>query len=179
MYGNNLERQVFRDIVVISALVMALMIFNPLTFLSKTLVSLTPPGHELQIKADVVLAEPVYKTLPSFTPEPEFMSLGEYVLTAYCPCVKCCEVWSDRHPSRVGTKYTQKTASGTVPVANRTIAVCPSAIPLGTTVFINGQMYVAEDKGGAIKGKRIDIFFDTHSEALNFGRQKAEVYIKI
>jgi len=44
--------------------------------------------------------------------------------------------------------------------------------------LIDGREYTAEDRGGAIKGNKIDVFFDTHKEALNFGRQTAEVYIK-
>ena len=47
-----------------------------------------------------------------------------------------------------------------------------------TTVRINGKDYVAEDCGGRIKGKHIDIYFDSHSEALDFGKQKAEVFKK-
>lgn len=120
---------------------------------------------------DVVLLE---SPVPS-EPEPE--SLGEFVLTAYCPCVKCCGEWSAEHPSRVGTDYIQKTASGTIPAAGRTISVDTSVIPFGTTVIIRGREYVAEDRGGAIKGNRIDIFFDDHDEALEFGRQTAEVFI--
>lgn len=111
-------------------------------------------------------------------PEPEPESLGEFVLTAYCPCVHCCGEWSAEHPSRIGTDYIQKTASGTIPTAGRTIGVDPSVIPFGTTVIINGHEYVAEDRGGAIKGNKIDIFFSDHAEALDFGRQTAEVFIK-
>lgn len=122
---------------------------------------------------DVVLLEGPALSDPD--PEPE--NLGEFVLTAYCPCVKCCGEWSAEHPSRIGTDYVQKTASGTIPTAGRTIGVDPSVIPFGTTVIIRGHEYVAEDRGGAIKGNKIDIFFDDHNEALEFGRQTAEVFI--
>ena len=44
-------------------------------------------------------------------------------------------------------------------------------------MVINGVVYTVEDRGGAIKGNRIDIFFTTHQDALNFGRQTADVYI--
>ena len=110
--------------------------------------------------------------------EPESESLGEFVLTAYCACVKCCGEWSAEHPSRIGTDYIQKTASGTIPTAGRTISVDTDVIPFGTTVIIFGHEYVAEDRGGAIKGNKIDIFFSDHAEALDFGRQTAEVFIK-
>ena len=107
-------------------------------------------------------------------------SLGEYVLTAYCPCVKCCEIWSKEHPIRKGTNYIQKTASGTIPKVGRTIAVDPNIIPYGTEIYIDGYgWYFAEDTGGAMKNRKIiDIYFDTHEEARQFGRQKAEVFIK-
>lgn len=88
-----------------------------------------------------------------------------WIATAYCNCEKCCGKWS---------KY-NKTASGTTPMQGRTIAVDKSLIPLGTTVYINGQPYIAEDTGSAIKGKIIDIYFDSHNDAKNFGRQKVEV----
>ena len=87
-----------------------------------------------------------------------------FTATAYCPCRKCCGKWADGI-----------TASGTTATAGRTIAVDKKVIPLGTHVIINGVEYVAEDTG--VKGKRIDIFFDSHSEALEFGRQKVEVEI--
>ena len=61
--------------------------------------------------------------------------------------------------------------------AGRTIAVDSSVIPLGSEIVIDGHTYVAEDTGSAIKGNRIDIYFDTHQEALNFGVQYADVYI--
>lgn len=85
--------------------------------------------------------------------------------TAYCPCEKCCG------------KTDGITATGTRATAGRTIAVDPTVIPYGTEVIINGNTYVAEDCGGAIKENRIDVYFDTHEEALQFGRQKINVKI--
>lgn len=93
-----------------------------------------------------------------------YTSLGKYTLTAYCGCFKCCG------------KSDRITASGKKAKANHTIAVDTKKIPLGTVILINGNKYVVEDTGGAIKGKKIDIFFSSHSEALEFGRQKAYVY---
>lgn len=85
--------------------------------------------------------------------------------TAYCPCEKCCG------------KSDGITATGTKATAARTIAVDPSVIPYGTNVIIDGVTYVAEDCGGAVKGNDIDIFFNTHEEALNFGRRVMTAYI--
>ena len=70
-----------------------------------------------------------------------------------------------------------RTASGTK-VRRGIIAVDPTIIPLGTRVYIPdyGEA-VAEDTGGDIIGNRIDIAFDTHEEAMNFGRQNLQIYI--
>ena len=69
------------------------------------------------------------------------------------------------------------TASGTK-VRRGIIAVDPKVIPLGTRVYIPGYgEAVAEDTGGAIKGNRIDIAFDSYDEAINFGRQSLQIYI--
>lgn len=89
-------------------------------------------------------------------------------VTAYCPCATCNGKW-------VGSK----TASGTIPTAGRTIAVDPTIIPYGTEVVINGHTYIAEDSGSAIKGNRIDIFFNSHAEAMNFGVKHLEGEIKL
>ena len=69
------------------------------------------------------------------------------------------------------------TASGKEAEAGRTVAVDPRYIPYGTEVVIDGQTYIAEDCGGAIKGDRIDLFFDSHSEAESFGKQTKIVRI--
>ena len=92
-------------------------------------------------------------------------SLGIYELTAYCPCARCCG--NTRGITSTGTKAT----------AGRTIAVDPRKIPYGSKVIINGHIYIAEDCGGAIKGNRIDIFCNSHSEAIAFGRRKTIVGI--
>lgn len=98
---------------------------------------------------------------------PTKRSLGMFTLTAYCSCEKCCGKWA---------KY-NKTESGTTPKQGRTIAVDKRVIPLGTKVIINGHEYIAEDTGSGVKRNHIDIYFNSHSEALKFGRQKAEVFV--
>lgn len=69
------------------------------------------------------------------------------------------------------------TASGT-PLRRGVIAVDPNFIPIGTRVYIPdyGEA-VAEDIGWNIQGNTIDIAFETHEEAIYFGRQVVEVYI--
>lgn len=97
--------------------------------------------------------------------------LGEFRLTAYCPCAKCCGKWANGI-----------TATGTTSTEGRTIAVDPALIPYGATVtvyFADGtsHTYTAEDCGGAIKENRIDVFFDDHQAAREFGVQTAYVYM--
>ena len=91
--------------------------------------------------------------------------LGEFQVTGYCSCSLCC-----------GEKEEKLTKSETVPKAAHTIAADPSVIPLGTRIVIDGVSYVVEDTGKAIKGKQLDIYFDTHEEALDYGLQKVEVF---
>lgn len=110
--------------------------------------------------------------------EDSLISLGEFTVTAYCPCVKCCGIWSAEHPSRIGTGYIQKTASGTIPTAGRTIAADPSVLPYGTVIVMDGNEYIVEDRGGAVKGNKIDIFFESHEAALKWGKQTKIIYIK-
>ena len=62
--------------------------------------------------------------------------------------------------------------------AGRTIAVDPRVIPLGSKIRLGDRIYTAEDTGGAIKGKRIDLFGGSHSEAMKFGRKVIRVYIE-
>ncbi len=85
-----------------------------------------------------------------------------FKVTAYCPCKECSD------------DYGRMTATGVLAEAGRTIAVDPSVIPYGTKVTINGNTYIAEDCGGYIKGNRIDIYFDSHQETVEFGVQHLE-----
>lgn len=70
------------------------------------------------------------------------------------------------------------TASGTKPKAGFSVAVDPDTIPLGTYLYVDGYGYCkAEDTGGAIKGNKIDLFFDTERECLNWGVRTVRVYV--
>jgi len=78
------------------------------------------------------------------------------------------------------TAYTHtgnRTATGINPYRG-VIAVDPEVIPLGTELYVEGYGYgEALDTGGTVKGNRIDLFFETKSEALNWGRRNVQVYI--
>ena len=110
------------------------------------------------------MTEPTTET----TSQISFLDMGEFKLTAYCACEICCKGSADGI-----------TATGTVPVQGRTIAVDQDVIPYGSEVMINGKTYIAEDCGGAIIGNRIDIYFDSHEEANEFGVQYGKVMLKV
>lgn len=59
-----------------------------------------------------------------------------------------------------------------------TVAVDPRVIPLGTKLYVEGYGYaIAEDTGGAIKGNRIDLYFNTSKEVDNWGVKYLNVYV--
>lgn len=78
------------------------------------------------------------------------------------------------------TAYTYtgyNTASGTAPEYG-TVAVDPSVIPMGTRMYVDGYGYAtALDRGGAIKGNRIDVFLESAAEAYSWGVRRVRVYI--
>ena len=70
------------------------------------------------------------------------------------------------------------TASGRSPRVNHTIAADTSILPMYSQVYIEGfGTYTVEDRGGAIKGKRIDIFVSSNREANRLGVKYANVYL--
>lgn len=95
--------------------------------------------------------------------------LGTYLLTAYCPCEICCGQWSNTE--------NPVTASGNPAVEGVTIAA-PSEFAFGTELVINGHTYVVQDRGGAITGNHLDVYFSTHEKALNFAMGYYDVYMK-
>lgn len=96
----------------------------------------------------------------------KYKKVGTFKVTGYCSCSRCCG------------KSTGITASGTVATAGRTIAADTSQFAFGSKLVINGHTYTVEDRGGAIRGNRIDIFFSSHAKALEWGVRYCDVYVK-
>lgn len=91
--------------------------------------------------------------------------LGKFYVTHYCPCAKCCG------------KTDGITASGTKAKAGRTVGVNPKYISYGTKLQVGKTKgYVAEDTGGGIGWKHLDIFCNSHQEALSKGVGWEKVY---
>lgn len=108
------------------------------------------------------------ETVPE--PEPEWI---EAVATAYCSCEICCGEWALNRPN--GIVYT---ASGAEAVQGVTIAADWSIYPPGTVLFVEGLgEMIVQDRGGAIQGQKIDVYFESHDDALQFGRQNVRFYI--
>lgn len=96
-----------------------------------------------------------------------YIDMGEFKLTAYCPCEECSEGWG------------VKTYSGKIAEEGRTIAVDRSVIDIGSKVKIGDHIYTAEDIGGGVKGDHIDIFFDSHEEVKAFNDGKGIKYTNV
>ena len=88
-------------------------------------------------------------------------------ITAYCACRKCCG------PNAKGI-----TASGTRPTEGRTVAAARS-IPLGTRIHIEGIGWrVVEDRTARRYDGRVDVYFKSHNDALQFGKRKLQITIQ-
>ena len=88
-----------------------------------------------------------------------------FKVTAYCSCAKCC-----------GGHASGYTSSGTKATAGRTVAAS-GQFSYGTKLLINGKEYTVEDRGGAVKGDKIDIYMNSHAEALAWGVKYLPVQI--
>ena len=85
------------------------------------------------------------------------------VATAYCTCPKCCG------PAAHGV-----CADGT-PAKGKIIAA-PKSIPFGTVLSVPGYgTAIVHDRGGAIKGNRLDLLFASHKAARQWGRREVVV----
>lgn len=124
----------------------------------------------------VILAPPVTNEKSQTTapePETEPEEWIDAVATAYCPCEKCCGKWALNRPD--GIVYT---ASGAIAQEGVTIAADWSLYPPGTVLYIEGiGERTVQDRGGVINGQKIDIYFESHEDALQFGRQDIRIRI--
>lgn len=99
-------------------------------------------------------------------PKYTYISLGEFKVTAYCPCRECSGKWGTL--SSTGEQLKE----------GHSVAVNPRVIPYGTHIYIGETEYVAVDCGGKVKGKHIDIYFEDHDTTVDFGVQQLEVFVK-
>ncbi|MEY8762704.1 MULTISPECIES: 3D domain-containing protein [Clostridium] len=143
-------------------------------------------GKEVSRKTmrEIVKKEPVKKVVAVGTLTGNTLSRGESIDYARSVKMKATAYTADYQSTgkRPGDPAFGITASGTVARRDTekysSIAVDPRVIPLGTKLYVEGYGYaVAEDTGGAIKGNRVDLFFNSNSEASNWGVKWVDVYV--
>ncbi|HMO50459.1 MAG TPA: 3D domain-containing protein [Kiritimatiellia bacterium] len=112
-------------------------------------------------------------------------SMYRLEVTGYCPCEICCgwtRTWYGKPviaygPNKGKPKAVGITASG-AKARRGTIAADTSIFPFGTVMYVPGYGYgVVEDRGGAIKGYKIDLYFSSHQTAREWGRVRREVKV--
>ncbi len=119
-------------------------------------------GRQEQVPVRVAYA-PVFRGAPRIEKPLQWET---YIATAYCPCEKCCG------------KEDGITASGVKAREGITIAADWDILPEGALVEIDGLGYrIVQDTGSAIKGHRIDVYFEEHEDALDFGVQEVRVRV--
>lgn len=123
-------------------------------------------SYKAQDKLDSIVQKEVKEKVCNISP-----ITVNFTTTAYCPCEKCCG------------KTDGISAANKKCIANHTIAA-GKTYPLGTVMYIpalsntqSGGWYEVEDRGGAITDSKLDIFFDTHEEAIQYGIKDLEVYV--
>lgn len=111
-------------------------------------------------KAPEPVALPLVVVLPSSNNPQETRETRTdvFTVTAYCPCEKCCGAYANGY-----------TATGENAAQGVTIAADPNVLPMGTKVELDGHTYTVQDTGGAIAGNRLDLYFDSHEDALQWG----------
>ena len=91
-------------------------------------------------------------------------------VTAYCPCPKCCGEYSNGI-----------TACGHKIQPGEAFVAADKGYPFGTEMIIagynNGKPVKVLDRGGAVRGDRLDVFFHTHEEALRWGVKYLDVKV--
>lgn len=156
--------------------------FEPGTFLRR--VQQTAP-----VTAPVTEPETVPVSIPEIIPEEpatypidrepdNLWSLGEFKITAYCPCEKCCGYWATVRPTDENGEPIVYTASGKIAVQGVSVAADTSILPFGTVLVIGGHEYTVQDRGGMVKGNHVDIYFDSHEAAKEWGTQYMEIFVK-
>ena len=140
-------------------------------------VAVVPAGNTSVTDPTVPATGPVVPTPRPTAPEStiadpngKYEYLGEFLLTAYCPCPICCGKWSNM--------VNPVTASGNPAVAGWSIAA-PPRFAFGTKIMIDGHIYSVEDRGSAIQGNHFDVYHNTHEEALKFNMRTTSAYLVV
>lgn len=94
--------------------------------------------------------------------------IGKYKITYYCACKQCCG------------KEDGITASGVKVQEGVTVAADTSKLPFGTRIYIEDIGWrTVQDRGGAIKGNRLDIYISSHDDPMPYNVQNLDVWVAI
>lgn len=158
-------KQVYVILAVAWVLTIGLMLYNDAR-VKKDLVSEVNAVSKQVVELDIKVAENANESVIDINNVSCVMPIGEYTLTFYCACEKCCG------------KSTGITASGTKATEGRTCAA--EGLPIGSVIYIEalGEFRVVEDRfGDPSKTGKIDIFVDDHDAALQLGVMKSQIYL--
>lgn len=156
--------------------------FEPGTFLRRVqqtvteTAPVTEPETAPESIPEIIPEEPV--TYPIDREPDNLWSLGEFKITAYCPCEKCCGYWATVRPTDENGEPIVYTASGKIAAQGVTVAADTSILPFGTVIVIGEHEYTVQDRGGMVKGNHVDIYFDSHEAAKEWGTQYMEIFVK-
>lgn len=156
---------------------------KPIIFLTAGLIALTLTLTIFSIgnkPAGPIETEPVpYSQIISALKESTTVFTEVYVATAYCDCEKCCGKWALNRPN--GVVYG---SGGYELVQGLSVA---SSLPYGTIIYIGGMdeyngYYVCHDRPAErviekYDGKIVDLFFNSHEQAVEFGKRQVTVEI--
>jgi 3D (Asp-Asp-Asp) domain-containing protein len=96
----------------------------------------------------------------------------EMEVTAYSPDERSCGKWAD---GQTASGYSVWTNGGKLAAADTDL------LPFGSVISVpgyhDGEPIPVLDRGGAIKGKRLDLLYPTHEQALEWGRQTVTVTV--
>lgn len=169
--------------------IISLIVTSVITALITVLITKDKDAEATEVDA-IFYTPKVQETEPSITPmpteapveklmieEPVMTKLGEYTITAYCPCETCCGIWAKNRPN--GIVYG---AAGIE--LQEGYSVAAPGLPFGTILYIEGLgEYVVEDRPASwvaekYDDKIVDIYFLSHDDAMEFGLQHRTVYLK-
>jgi len=147
----------------------------PMTLLNTTVTEpqagTQPLSNESEIKAVSILDEKKGQNNSEPKSEPsDGWRIVQIKVTGYCPCPKCCGKYADG-----------VTANGHKIQPGDTFVAADKRYSFGTEMVIegynNGQAVKVLDRGGAIRGDKLDAFFHTHQQALEWGVRYIDIKI--
>ena len=147
----------------------------PAILASAKIASVLPAAAELMHDAPAVSMSTIKQARPSLAPQSLIARRHTRIVmmqvTAYCSCKKCCG------PETIGITASGKHISYN---SGKFAAADTSILPFGTKILVPGydeRPVEVIDRGGAIMGNRLDMFFPSHEEALMGGRQMIAVTV--